>query len=164
MPTGCLCAVPVIRPGGQSLERLASGEARSRSRNPLIVQGLAWLELMDERGSGISRMTRLMEQAGHPAPAFTMDHDSLVLELRPAEPGVSEPAGIRPSDDASEQTPREAILQEVKASGTISTKICVQKLGIPRATAQRVLSTLVDEQVLEKTGTGPKICYGLRNG
>ena len=72
-------------PGGQSPERLASGRARSRARNPLVVQGLSWLELMDERGSGIPRMTRLLEQAGHPKPVFRIDHDCLVVELRPAE-------------------------------------------------------------------------------
>jgi len=63
-----LCRSPGDPPGGQTVDRLASGEARSRSRNPLVVQGLAWLELMDERGSGIPRMTRLLEQAGQPAP------------------------------------------------------------------------------------------------
>jgi predicted HTH transcriptional regulator len=154
-------------PGGQTADRLASGQARSRSRNPLIVQGLAWLELMDERGSGIPRMTRLLEQAGHPKPSFRIEHDSLVLELRPANRNESDRKADRPSDvvvgDAREQTTREMILAEVKASGTISTKTCVQKLGVARATAQRALSDLVEENILETVGSGRATHYHLKS-
>jgi ATP-dependent DNA helicase RecG len=113
-----LVGSPGCPPGGQSLERLARGEARSRTRNPLVVQGLAWLELMDERGSGIPRMKRLLEQAGHPAPLYRDDHDSLVLELHPADPGDKESTRDRASgkviDDPRNQTPRQAILAEVR--------------------------------------------------
>lgn len=153
-------------PGGQAADRLASGEARSRSRNPLLVQGLAWLQLMDERGSGIPRMTRLLEQAGHPKPLYRMEHDSLVLEIQPARPRENEAASGRrpdsPADEIAQELPtREAVLAEVRASGVISTKICVQRLGIPRATAQRVLSSLVEDKVLEKRGNGPATFYQL---
>lgn len=157
---------PGAPPGGQAADRLASGEARSRSRNPLIVQGLAWLELMDERGSGIPRMTRLLEQAGHPKPVYRMEHDSLVLEFQPVRRGEGDTAsGNRPAS-AIEESPlelpaREIILEEVRASRGISTKIRVQRLGISRATAQRVLSSLVEEKILEKRGSGPATFYQL---
>jgi predicted HTH transcriptional regulator len=160
-----LVCSPGDPPGGQTADRLASGEARSRSRNPLIVQGLAWLELMDERGSGIPRMMRLMEEAGHPKPVYKIDDDSLVLEFQPAESGSTERSAKRPPDspvdNVREQTPREAILSEVRASGTISTRICVQRLGIPSATAKRHIAELVAAGVLEKEGTGPSTRYRL---
>ena len=154
---------PGLLPGGQSMTRLQSGEARSRARNPLVMQGLSWLELMDERGSGIRRMMRVLEQNGNPGPNFEEDDDSLVVEFAapvkaddappPSEEAVSaEP----PADDLP---PREAILAEVRRSGMISTKICVQRLGIARATAQRILNTLTGEKLLEKAGSGPKIHY-----
>ena len=160
-----LVSSPGDPPGGQTADRLASGEARSRSRNPLIVQGLAWLELMDERGSGIPRMKRLLEQAGHPKPAYRIEHDSLVLEFQPAEHGALERSAKRLSDspvrNAREQTPREAILAEVSAAATISTRVCVQRLGIPSATAKRHIAELVTAGVLEKEGTGRSTRYRL---
>ena len=51
-----LFASPGLPPGKQKIERIGRGEGRSKARNPLVVQGLTWLELMDERGSGIRRI------------------------------------------------------------------------------------------------------------
>jgi len=152
-------------PGRQSIERLASGKARSRSRNPLVVQGLSWLELMDERGSGILRMTRLLEQAGHPRPVFRIDHDCLVVELRPPGAGKEERSEDRKEISAirekHEMQPREAILAEVSASGRISTKVCVQRLGIPSASAKRIFKELVKEGILTMEGAGRSTYYRL---
>ena len=154
---------PGLPPGGQPVERLASGEARSRSRNPLVVQGLSWLELMDERGSGIRRMTRVLEEAGHPRPAFRIDHDSLVVELLPAISEAKSPqpaaSATQKADDSNELSPREAILLELRESGEITTRRCVQKFGISRATAKRLLAELVEKGVLTVIGTGPATRY-----
>jgi len=152
-------------PGGQPLDRLARGEARSRTRNPLVVQGLAWLELMDERGSGIPRMKRLLEQAGNPPPIYRDDHDSLVLELRAADHSDTESSRDRAAGkittDPQDQIPREALLAEATESGTITTKVCVQRLGIPIATAKRHLAELVDAGLLERKGAARGIYYRL---
>lgn len=158
-----LISSPGEPPGGQSIDRLESGKALSRSRNPLIVQGLSWLELMDERGSGIPRMKRLMEQNGHPEPTYRIEHDSLILEFKPSEktaeerivPSTTESSG----DKAPERTAREAILAEAKTSGTISTKICVQRLGITSRTAKRHLADLVTNGILKQDGAGRSTFY-----
>lgn len=52
-------------------------------------------------------------------------------------------------------------MAEVKESGTISTRICVQRLGIPSATAKRHIAELVAAGVLEKEGTGRSTRYRL---
>jgi predicted HTH transcriptional regulator len=156
-----LVSSPGDPPGGQLPKRLESGAARSRSRNPLIVQGLSWLELMDERGSGIPRMKRLLEQTGHPKPTYRIEHDSLVLEFQTAERSAEEcTLGHQPASSGTpERTAREAILAEVKASGSISTKICVQRLGIPSATAKRQIAELVTTGLLEKEGAARSTIY-----
>lgn len=156
---------PGLPPGGQSVAQMASGKARSRARNPLIVQGLSWLELMDERGSGIRRMTRVLEQHGNPAPDFKVDHDCLVVEFTiPDRHNVP----IRKDVDATvekpaqeELSPRDAILREVTENGEITTRRCVQRLGIPRTTAYRILSTLHKEGILERLGRGRGTKYSL---
>ena len=120
-------------PGGQSVRKLQSGQARSRARNPLIVQGLRWLELMDERGSGIARMNRLIAQAGLPPLSYQLDHDVLQVILRTSEAAKYPGSELRKPEDKrtgiDDLPPRKAILAEVRANGKITTKICVQRLG-----------------------------------
>jgi predicted HTH transcriptional regulator len=152
---------PGLPPGEQSLKRLAAGEARSRARNPLVVQGLFWLDLMDERGSGIRRMTRLLTAAGHPAPTFHRDHDALVVGFAAKSDEISAIVVRRPRTDVGQESeipPREAILREAKA-GDITTKICVQRLGLARATAQRLLNQLVEEGLLVSEGQSRATIY-----
>lgn len=149
---------PGLPPGGQSVARVASGEARSRARNPLVVQGLSWLELMDERGSGIRRMIRLLEQHGNPAPHFRADHDCLVVEFTVPEldatlkPSTLKTTAEEPAREAL--PPRDAILRELHETGYITTARCVQRLGIPRTTAYRILNALYKEGILEQSGIG----------
>ncbi len=132
---------------------------------PLVVRGLSWLELMDEHGSGIPRMTRLFEQAGHPRPAFSIDHDCLVVELQPLETDGAERQETRDKASAprgkNDLQPREAILEEARASGKISTKIRVQRLGISSSSAQRLFKELVAEGALTIEGSGRATHYRL---
>ena len=115
------------------------------------------MELMDERGSGIRRMNRVLEQHGNPIPFFKADHDYLVVEfgvpIRDAAPYSSDVDST--GGKAREALPpRDAILQEVTESGYITTARCVQRLGIPRTTAYRLLSALRKEGILKQSGTG----------
>lgn len=150
-------------PGGQSVKRLATGEARSRARNPLIVQGLRWLELMDERGSGISRMNRLLEQGGYPELDFSLDHEALVVVLRNPESSSAAISETWKSPEKEEiqqeHSPREAILAEAQRTGKITTKICVQRLGISKRTAIRHINELVMKGLLLKRGESSKVHY-----
>lgn len=153
-----LVSSPGHPPGGQSVKRLASGDARSRARNPLVVQGLRWLELMDERGSGIARMNRLLDQGGYPDLDFSVDHDALVVVFRSSESTTSPVSDARKAPEKmegdEELSPKEAILAEVQRTGKITTKICVQRLGISSRSASRLLSDLVEEGLLKKQGQG----------
>lgn len=158
---------PGLPPGGQSIETLASGRALSRARNPLIVQGLAWLGFMDERGSGIRRMKRVMELAGHPAPRFRSEHGGVTLELQAAEvAGAAPPAtgdAAKPADDAPPPADtRAAVLEIIDEIGHATTATCVQKLGISRDTAWRTLTRMVEEGILDQTGTGRGTRYRRR--
>lgn len=121
----------LVRPGWPTAPRYA---AHSRAYNPLVVQGLSRRGFMDDRASGIARMTRRLAEAGQPGPVYRQEHDALVLELRPAP---------------------------LREPGIISTKICAQRLGIPTATAKRHLADLVAEGVLRQVGMGKATHYRL---
>ncbi len=74
---------PGLPPGGQPIELIAEGRALSRPRNPLVVQGLTWLDLMDDRGSGIKRMRAAMAERNLDPPEFGLEFDAITLSLTP---------------------------------------------------------------------------------
>jgi predicted HTH transcriptional regulator len=129
----------------------------------LIVQGLAWLGFMDERGSGIRRMRRALEQSGLPSPRFSLDHDCVTVEFQATSAVMSDRKQIQDialfKDADAPATPEEAILQVIDKSGYATTSICVQKLGISRDTAWRMLTRMAEDGILEKTGDGRATRY-----
>lgn len=161
---------PGLPAGGQSLARIQQGEAPSRSRNPLIVQGLTWLELMDDRGTGIRRMRELLQQRGLPAPTFVLRDDEFVVTLMLAVAPKEEAAGVSlpPAPPPSPSKPpmpsglsedQIAILEGVARQGYVTTAWCVKNLGISRDTAWRLLQVLVQKELVAPEGVGRGIKY-----
>lgn len=154
-------------PGGQSIEQIEKGQARSRARNPLIVQGLTWLGYMDERGSGIRRMRKAMQSHGLPAPHFDLtDGDFTVTLVGPTRlkevDASKEGAGLPlTTNEISVESNDQEILKLFGSVQYVKTEICVQKLGISRNTAWRILKRLTDNGILEKIGTGRGTRYKL---
>ena len=152
---------PGLPAGGQSLTRIAAGRGRSRSRNPLLAQGLAWLQAMEDRGTGIMRMTGAMLDHGLDRPAFAPDDGCVVVTL----PGpVDDMERIRiPEDMSTGLTPAQeqalnerqrAILSEAASSGAVTTRWCLEVLHVVKDTARRDFAHLVDLGLLSQTGKG----------
>ena len=145
-------------PGGQSIKQIEKGQARSRARNPLIVQGLTWLGYMDERGSGIRRMRKAMQQHGLHAPHFSIvDGDFIVTlsgpaQLKAVEVPKEEIEGDHLLNDIPPESHEQEILNLLESTEHITTAMCVQKLGISRNTAWRILKRLTDNIILKKIG------------
>jgi ATP-dependent DNA helicase RecG len=148
-------------PGNQPIERIGRGEGRSKARNPLVVQGLTWLELMDERGSGIRRMREVMHRQGLGMPRFALVENELTVTLmqQKTEAVLREEAtnkqtgedllGNEPFTDRQKQ-----ILRLVLEKGFVTSAACVQALGIVKDTAWRDLNDLIIQGYLQKAGTG----------
>lgn len=152
---------PGLPPGNQRIEQIARGDGRSRARNPLIVQGLTWLEFMDERGSGVRRMRESMQRNGLELPRFALAGDEFTVTL----PSREQSAELSTSPRAqgaldslaafkSLTEHQSAVLKRVLESGHVQTAWCVQNLGISRDTAWRLLNDLVEQGFLITTGTG----------
>jgi len=94
---------PGLPAGGQSLTRIASGRGRSRSRNPLLAQGLAWLQAMEDRGTGIMRMTGAMLDHGLDRPRFASDGGCVVVTLPSPADNMDRigPLGVRSQESRS---------------------------------------------------------------
>ncbi len=156
-------------PGNQKIERIGRGEGRSKARNPLVVQGLTWLELMDERGSGIRRMREVMHRHGLEMPRFAVVDDEFTVTLT-TQPKFVETdrvaVGLLPGEPYSpypELTENQnAALTGAAERGYLSTAWCVQNLGLSRDTAWRMLDDLKERGYLEKIGAGRATRYVLK--
>ena len=91
---------PGLPPGKQRIERIARGEGRSKARNPLVVQGLTWLEFMEERGSGIRRMREVMERQRLDLPRFALIEDEFTVTLPGARKSLQTPLAAAEGDPA----------------------------------------------------------------
>ena len=155
-----LIASPGRPPGNQSMDRISRGEARSRARNPLVVQGLTWLELMDERGSGIRRMQEAVMELGGRAPNFELVGDEFTVTLYSAPTTMPEEASSAAGDLAKRDLSfpgnerQKEIVRILEAKGWVSSGIVIQKLGIVKDTAVRDLNDMIDRDLLRKEGTG----------
>ncbi|MCX6964987.1 MAG: DUF4062 domain-containing protein [Verrucomicrobia bacterium] len=157
---------PGLPVGHPSLKRLRSGSLRSRSRNPLLSQGLVFLGLMEERGTGIRRMRGSMLVHGLDAPTFAFDGNDFVLTL----PGAADDlARIKTPEAKVSQpvervhlTPRQkAILDQVALQGSITNRQVQERFDIVRDTAFRDLTVLTEEGLLRLEGRGRSTRYVL---
>lgn len=161
---------PGLPVGHPSLKRLEKGEARSRSRNPLLSQGLVFLRLMEERGTGIRRMRRAMLDHGLEVPHVALDEDRFVLTL----PGPGEDLGrIKAPASAAESLPKsvleelnerqKAILELAISSGSVTNRQVQEQFKVVRDTAHRDLATLCELDLLQQEGKGRATHYTPKN-
>lgn len=152
--------------GHPSLKRLEKGEARSRSRNPLLSQGLVFLHLMEERGTGIRRMRAAMLDHGLELPHVAVDEDRFVLTL--PGPGddlsrIKAPASTAkglPKSVVEELNQRQrAILELAIATGAVTNRQVQDQFKVVRDTAHRDLAILCELDLLQQKGKGRATHY-----
>ncbi len=75
--------IEVSSPGGPpsnaKMAVINRGTAKSGARNPLIAQGLRFMEIMEERGTGILRMKASMLAHGLDEPQLAIEDDYFVV-------------------------------------------------------------------------------------
>ena len=157
---------PGLPVGHPSLKRLEKGEARSRSRNPLLSQGLVFLKLMEERGTGIRRMRRAMLDHGLELPHVTLDQDRFVLTLPGAGHDLSR---IKAPVSAAEELPKSVmdelnqrqltILQKLAAGEELTSARMQRDFSVTRDTIARDMGTLIELRLARKTGKGRATRY-----
>lgn len=150
---------PGLPVGHPSLKRLEKGEARSRSRNPLISQGLVFLKLMEERGTGIRRMRRAMLDHGLVLPHVALDEDRFVLTL----PGPADDLSrIKAPASAAEGLPKSvleelnkrqvAILERLAAGEELTSAQMQRDFSVTRETIARDMAALIELKLAQKIG------------
>lgn len=153
-------------PGDQSLAQIKAGRSRPRSRNPLVSQGLRFLDKMDERGTGILRMQAAMLDHGLDKPRIEVEDDYFIVTLPGAGSDieriripVTEGSGLPPSVEELLTDRQKGVLRQAVEAGQVTTGWCVKTYGISRDTAVRDLKQLVALQLLHKSGVGRSMKY-----
>jgi predicted HTH transcriptional regulator len=157
---------PGLPVGHPSLKRLEKGEARSRSRNPLLSQGLVFFKLMEERGTGIRRMRAAMLDHGLELPHVATDEDRFVLTLPGPDDDLSRikaPASAAadlPKSVIEELNKRQrAILELAVSTGSVTNRQVQEKFRVVRDTAHRDLVILCELGLLQQQGKGRATLY-----
>jgi ATP-dependent DNA helicase RecG len=153
---------PGLPAGGQSLTRIANGRGRSRSRNPLLAQGLAWLNAMEDRGTGIMRMTGAMQDHGLDRPTFAPDDGCVVVTLPgPADNmemvrvSAEKAAEFLPPSAEGKLNDRQKQMAGMLLRGEeLTSRLCEERFGVTRDTANRDFKRLISLGIAEARGSG----------
>ena len=144
-------------PGNAKMAVIRRGTGKSRARNPLIAQGLRFIELMEERGTGILRMRAAMLTHGLDAPRLAYEEEYFVVTL----PGLGDnidrirlPAAQNDASLAHLSERQQRIVQQAIVDGFVTASWCVENLKVSRNTAFLELSQLLELEFLKKVGQG----------
>ncbi len=143
--------VEVTNPGGlvSAIPESEFGK-RSHSRNPLIFGLFARMQLVEQVGSGISRIRNLMMEAGLPEPDFHKEGMFSVLLSRPVK---SSQIGSQKSSQKSKLKTHQRIFELIKTENTLTAKEISDQLNISIITAKRNLKRLQSDGLIKRIGS-----------
>lgn len=164
-------ASPGYPPKPLTLAKLRKGNYRPASRNPLIAQALATLQLMEQRGSGFARMHDAMLDHGLDEPVYAED-DGYFIVTFPGPDGhfdrikVSgeETRTITPATEAQLNDRQKKIMLRVQKTGAVTSGWCRKAFGVSYNTAYLDLTDLANRGLLVQAGKGRATRYELKTG
>ncbi len=162
-------ASPGYPPSPLTLAKLRRGNYRACSRNPVIAQTLATLNLMEQRGSGFARMRDAMLNHGLDAPVLGEEDGYFVVTL-PGPNGnydrlktPKNAAGlITPAIEAQLNERQRKIVIHVQKAGLVTRGWCVAEFKVANDTAGRDLKELTKLGILSPQGKGRAARYVLQ--
>lgn len=162
---------PGLPPPPLSLAKLRKGKYRPCSRNAVLAQSLAVLDLMEQRGSGMARMKAAMLDHGLDAPQLDVqDGYFQVILLGPGDnidrlrtPAKVAGSLVPPSIEEQMNIRQKAIVTHALVNGTVTSGWCRKQLPVAYDTIRRDLLELVKWGVLEQKGKGRSTRYVTRN-
>lgn len=137
-PGGLVSAIPVAEFG-----------KRSHSRNPLIFGLFARMHLVEQVGSGISRIKELMIEADLPEPVFQMDGIFTVILKR------QEKTAEKLSGNVPEKT-SDKIMYLIQQNSGITLNEIAGALSISKSTVDRNIRLLKKQKRIVRIGTNKK--------
>ena len=162
---------PGLPPPPLSLAKLRKGKYRPCSRNAVLAQSLAALQLMEQRGSGLARMKAAMLDHGLEAPQLDVQDGYFQVILpgpgnnldRLRTPAKIETAFVSPSVEQQMNERQKAIVAHVLEHGVVTSGWCRKNIPVVYDTIRRDLLDLVKLGVLQQKGRGRNTRYLARS-
>ncbi len=159
-------ASPGYPPSPLTLAKLRRGNYRPCSRNSVIAQALATLNLMEQRGSGFARMRDAMLNHGLDTPLFAQQDGYFVVTFLGPDGNYDRlkvPLGaaghITPAIESQLNERQKQIMVEVQKTGFVTSGWCRKAFGVALLTTQRDLASLMDLGLIERKGQGRTARY-----
>jgi predicted HTH transcriptional regulator len=163
-------ASPGYPPSPLTLAKLRRGNYRPCSRNSVIAQALATLNLMEQRGSGFARMRDAMLNHGLEAPLYAQQDGYFVATFQGPNGNYERlklPDGavgfISPAVEAQLNERQKKIMVQVQREGAVTSGWCRKAFDVTYDTANRDLLDLVKRQLLTKVGQGRATHFKLKS-
>ena len=135
--------IEISNPGGLvSAISPADFGKRSHSRNPLIFGLFAKMHLVEQIGSGISRMNESMKAANLPAPQYSMEGMFTVTFQRP----------LKTVEKTVEKTSEEKIITLIKSNAKTTGKEMMRETGLTRRGVEYLLNKLKENGTIQRVG------------
>ena len=163
-------ASPGYPPSPLTLAKLRRGNYRPCSRNSVIAQALATLNLMEQRGSGFARMRDAMLNHGLDAPLYAQQDGYFVATFQGPNGNYERlklPDGavgfITPAVEAQLNERQKKIMVQVQREGMVTSGWCRKTFDVTYDTANRDLLDLVERKLLIKAGQGRATHFRLKS-
>lgn len=143
-----------------TLTRIRQLNAPPFSRNPRIAQTLNFIELIEEKGSGLQRMNSFLINSGLNPPIFQFDSGYFVVMFLGKEykKGTIK---IAPDILLKLDKRQRKLIDYIIQNGSITSAECAKKFSIDQSTARRHLSNLEKMGLVEKRGKSTATRYVL---
>jgi ATP-dependent DNA helicase RecG len=163
-------ASPGYPPSPLTLAKLRRGNYRPCSRNSVIAQALATLNLMEQRGSGFARMRDAMLNHGLDAPLYAQQDGYFVATFQGPQGNYErlklpdDAVGfITPAVEAQLNERQKKIMVQVQREGEVTSGWCRKAFDVTYDTANRDLLDLVERKLLTKSGQGRATHFRLKS-
>lgn len=139
-------------PGGWTVEKLKQ-EHESVPRNPLLFKQLFWVKYVEDVGGGTIDMINKCKEWGIPEPDFEDTGTSIVVTFRKSF------ITKKLMDELSLNERQKKAINYLNEHKKITTKNYCELFGVVKDTANRDLNDLLNKKLIERKGSGPKVCY-----
>jgi len=150
--------VEIVNPGKLLFPEEELGK-RSAQRNPILVDLVHRIGLVEKAGSGIRRIRKLMKENGSKIKFEIGTYFSVVFYRQIRSKSEANPKQIRSKSEADRL---DWILSELKERGKIKAKEVQSFFSIHRDTAIEDLNKLIKQGKIVKRGGGNNIWYELK--
>lgn len=164
-------ASPGYPPSPLTLAKLRRGNYRPCSRNSVIAQALATMNLMEQRGSGFARMRDAMLNHGLDTPIYAQQDGYFVATFQGPNGNYERlvlPEGaaglITPAVETQLNERQKKIMVQVQREGSVTSGWCRRELPVVYDTIRRDLLGLVRLGLIQVRGRGRNAHYVPKTG